>query len=129
MAPRYRPADQVKGNLALVQAIPWDTINDHAVSASGSPAVVTLPADAMAGNTIRQIFASYSAAPAAGVTIKIEDGAGNVVWQQAFPPNASMAPFTFDPAKTGTRNTATIITLDASLGLIAYLDVESYIQD
>jgi hypothetical protein len=129
MPPRYRPADQPKASLNFPQAIPWDAANDHVISAAGAAAVATLPAQADAGNTIREIFASYSGAPAAGSTCQIEDGSGNIVWKQAMPASGGWTVFVFDPAKTGTRNTATIITLSAGGGaVIAYLDVNAYIQ-
>ncbi len=100
--------------------------NDHAVSAAGGAIAVTLSADADRPNVIRQIFASYDATPAAGSTVTIEDGSGTTVWKQAITA-AGPVIFTFDPPKTGTKNTAMIITLSAGGGsILAYLDVNAY---
>ncbi len=129
MAPHYRPLEQPRASMNFPQCIPFDASVDHQVSTAGAAATVALPADALGPNCIRQIFASYSITPGAGMNLQIKDGASTVIWEQSVQ-GAGPFSFTFDPPKTGTKNTAMNIVLSADVpnSAIAYLDVNAYVQ-
>ncbi len=103
-------------------AMPFDA-TDRNTSAAGAAAVVTVTADSGRPIVISQIHAGYSAAPAAGATLKIEDGVGNTVWE--VPVGAGPYQFDLTPAKaSAAKNTALVVTLSAGGGaVVAYLNV------
>lgn len=109
--------------LQLDQAVPFSqAAPDRATGAGGAGTVVTLNADPVRPNVISQIHCSYSAAPTGGA-LQIEDGSGNVVWKQSLGGTGPYE-FNFVPARCGSVNTQTIITLAAPGGaVVGQLDV------
>lgn len=76
-------------------------------------AVITLPAAGPGRNhLITGLSFGYNATPASGCTIKIEDGAGNVVYKAPVT-DAGFESVNFYPPKICSPNTAAIITLSA----------------
>ncbi len=88
----------------------------HKPSAA-TAAVVTITAAAGRRHILRQIFASFSATPAAGATVKVEDGSGNTVWEQYVADVGRV--FDFNPPLAGRVNTAMIVTLSSGAGSVA----------
>ncbi len=107
-------------------AVPFDGASNHVDSAGGASAVLTLAANATKPYILRQIFASYSAAPAAGVYVQVQDGS-TVVFKQFL--GTTGGSFTFDPPLSGTPNTAMVITVSAGGGaVVAVLDANVYLE-
>ncbi len=120
---------QTRASLNFPQAVPFDASHDHIAVTSGATAQLTLAAVTDCPNILRQIWASYSATPAAGTYVQVEDGSGTVIWKQSVV-GAGPFQFTFDPAKAGSTNTAMSITLFGGGGtVVAYLDVNAYVQN
>lgn len=111
-------------DLSLGAPVKFDA-TDRATSAAGAAATVTIAADSEVGIVLSQIHAGYSAAPAAGSTLKVEDGAGTTVWN--IPVGAGPYEFNFVPPRVGTKNTALVVTLSAGGGaVVADLNVNAY---
>jgi hypothetical protein len=91
--------------------VPFDAANASAPSAN-TAAVVTVAADPARGTVLSQIHGSYSGAAPAGGNLKVEDGAGNTVWQVDVTAQGPFE-FTFTPPLIGGRNTALVVTLAA----------------
>lgn len=120
-----RPAG---GQLNWPLALAAFDANSKTSAGSGAAAAITFSADTLRPIVLRQIFCGYDGTPQAGATIKVEDGSGTTVWQM---PITAAGPFvfTFDPPKTGTKNTAMIITLSAGGGSVtAYLAATAYVE-
>lgn len=106
----------------LPPEIPFDA-NEFNKPSAGAAASVTVTADAGRPIVISQIHCGYDATPAAGSTLKVEDGSGNTVWQVPIPA-AGPYEFNFTPNRCGTKNTALIVTLSAGGGAVqGYLNV------
>lgn len=90
---------------------------DGVVGAGGAAAVLTIAADANSPIFIKAVIFGYSAAPTGG-SIKIEDGAGNVVFPAMPITGAGMFEITFDPPRGGSANTAMVITLASPGGAV-----------
>jgi hypothetical protein len=95
----------------LPPELAFDATMRHA-PASNTAATLTLAADASRRNILSQIHLSYSAAPAAGSTIKVEDGAGTTVYEQYIAAGGPQV-ISFSPPLAGTANTALVVTLAA----------------
>lgn len=110
---------------SLPPELPFDA-SDRAVSAAGAAVSVTFTADPLCPIVISQIHCGYDATPAAGSTLKIEDGSGTTVWQV---PVSAAGPFEFcfEPNKcSALKNTALIVTLSAGGGaVLGYLNVNA----
>ena len=104
---------QPRASRTIGVAVPFASSN-HA-SADGA-AVVTLAANTTKPIVLGQIHYSYSAAPAAGSTLKVEDGSTTVF--EVHVTAAGPGSFTFDPPLAGTKNTAMTITLSDPGGSI-----------
>jgi hypothetical protein len=89
---------------------------DVAAGASGAAAVVTYAAAPGACHIFAGATFSYDAAPQSDANLKVEDGAGNIVFQ-AYITSAGIGPFSVRPRK-GTANTAMIVTLSAGGGSV-----------
>ncbi len=130
MAPHYRPIEQARASMNFPQQVPFDATNDHVAQTGGTDAVVSLIADTNVPGgpvCIKQIFASYSAAPAAGALLTIKDGS-TVVFSQSC---VGVGPFlfNFDPPKAITNGAIMLVTLKGGGGaVVAYLDVNAYYQ-
>ena len=85
--------------------------SDVNAPAANTAAVVTYAASAGAQHVISGIAWSYSAAPTGG-NLKVEDGAGNVIFQLDVTAAGPDAVY-FRPAKKGSVNTNLIVTLAA----------------
>ena len=85
--------------------------NDVHAPASNTAAVVTYAAVTDRQHSVSGVAWSYSAAPTGG-NLKIEDGSGTTVFSIDITA-AGPGVVYFTPPKTGTRNTALIITLAA----------------
>jgi hypothetical protein len=104
----------------------WDSSTNHAAQTNAA-CVVTLPADPARGNVIEQIWCSYSAVPAAGSYLQIEDGAGTVVWKQYLVAGGPIE-FNISPPLEFSKNTATIVTLsNGGAAISGTLDVNAYL--
>jgi hypothetical protein len=104
--------------------VPWDA-SLHNAPAAATAAVVTMAADALRPNVIAGIHCSYTAVPAGGA-VQIEDGSGTVVWKQ-YLAGAGPHQFLFDPPRSFTPGTATIVTLASGGGaVVGVLDVSGY---
>lgn len=93
---------------------------------SNTAAVVTVTAAPGRRHVLRQIRGSYSAAPAAGSTLIVEDGSGNTIDKQYL---AAGGPFEFnyDPPLAGTTGAALIVTLAAGgSGISGAVQVNAY---
>lgn len=87
--------------------------NMLAKPSSNTDAVVTVDADSKVKNVLLAIYASYSANPAAGSLVKVEDGSGNIVFEQ-YISVANPPPIIFDPPlANAVANTLLKITLTA----------------
>lgn len=85
---------------------------DYATGTNAA-AVITLPAAGAGRNhLITGLSFGYNATPASGCSIKIEDGAGNVVYKAPIT-GAGFDSVNFYPPKICSSNTAAIITLSA----------------
>jgi hypothetical protein len=126
-AVRLSPIQTPRASMNFRFPIPNNGASNHGVSGAGAAVSVTLDADTNGGISLAQIFASYSAAPAAGAFVLVEDGAGGtVLFKQYMPTTAGN--FTFDPPISGTKNTAMVITLSAPGGaIVGLLDVNAFI--
>lgn len=113
-APEVNPPEKY---LSWPAAGPGFTADLQHAPAAATAAVVTLTADADSRNILGQIFWSYSAAPTGG-SIKVEDGAGSVVWGPHYITAAGIDSVTFNPPLCGTRNTALVITLASGAGAV-----------
>ena len=115
-------------DLSFPLEVPWEASSCHHAPAANTAAVVTMAADASRGNVIAGIHCSYTATPTGGA-VQIEDGAGTVVWKQ-YLAGAGPHEFTFDPPRSFSKNTATIVTLAAGgAGISGALDVNGYKVD
>jgi len=85
--------------------------SDAASPSSNTAAVITYAAAADLRHVISGIAWSYSSAPTGG-NLKIEDGSGNVIFSVDITA-AGFGQISFQPPKTGSVNTAMIITLTA----------------
>ena len=92
--------------------------NPGVVGAGGAAAVATFDADSGRRNTIKQVHWSFSAAPAAGVYVQVEDGSGTVVWKMFVAAVAGHGSYSFDRPPSGSVNTAMIVTLSAPGGAV-----------
>src|SRR5437870_10455100 len=73
-----RPMDEGVEENMPGGAIPFD-VNFRVTGGSGTAASITLTANANAGHIIHQIIVSFSASPAAGTYVRIDDGQGSPV--------------------------------------------------
>lgn len=85
---------------------------DTATAAANTAVVITYAAQTYVRHAITQIKGSYNAT-ATAPTIKVEDGAGNTVFQQDLAVAAGPFALDFTPALAGSINTALIVTLGA----------------
>lgn len=98
------------------EGMAFDTGNRHAPAAA-TAAVVTIAADAARPIFLSQIWCSYSATPTGG-SLKVENGAGTVVWGPHHIPAAGPQQFDFMPPLCGSKNTALIVTLASGAGSV-----------
>lgn len=95
---------------------------DCSLPAANTAAVVTYAASPTASHVISGVAWSYDQTPAGG-NIKVEDGAGNVIFSIDVP-TAGAGVVYFWPGKQGTINTALVVTLSAGgVGVTGKLDV------
>lgn len=106
--------------------IPVPFASSNHASADGA-AVVTLSANTTKPNVVGQVHYSYSAAPAAGSTLKIEDGATTVFEQ--YVTAAGYGCVNFDPPLAGTAGAAMTITLaDPGGSIIGKVTVNCWVE-
>lgn len=111
-------------DLNLGAPVKFDT-SDRATSGAGAAVAVTIAADVERAIVLSQIICGYSAAPAAGSTLKVEDGSGTTVFN--LPVGAGPYQIDFIPPRMGTKNTAMIVTLSAGGGaVVGDLNVNAY---
>lgn len=99
--------------------------NEYA-TATAAAVVVTFDPDNERPTILRQLMAGYGATPAAGATLQVEDGSGNVIWKMGMV-TAVPQTFTFDPPLAGTKGTTMIVTLSSGAGaVVGYLFANAY---
>jgi hypothetical protein len=101
---------------------------DVSTPAAEAAAVITYAAPgALKSNVLAAIYWSYSAAPTGG-NIKVEDGAGNTIFNLDIT-SAGPGFLPFNPPKKGTYNAAMIITLAAGgSGVTGKLSLSHWVQ-
>ncbi len=90
---------------------------NNSAPVAATAAVVTLAADPIRPNVVKQIFYSYGATPSGGA-LQIEDGSGTIVWGPMPIGVAGLGTVNFDPPLAGTVNTALIVTLASGAGSV-----------
>lgn len=115
--------DSAEVSRSLPPEVPFDAA-DRAVSGAGAAVSVTVTADGARPIVLSQIHCGYDATPAAGSTVKVEDGSGNTVFQAPVPAGG-MVQFDFTPNKcSAVKGTALIVTLSAGGGaVLGYLNL------
>lgn len=87
---------------------------DVAAPAANTAAVLNYAADAVKKHCLGGLCWSLDGAPAAGTTLKVEDGSGNVVFGPHAITQSGPGVVYFLPPKVGSLNTAMIATLSAA---------------
>lgn len=109
-------------DLAVERPIPFSA-DAFVESAAGGAAAMTITADASRPIVLERVICSYSAAPAAGTTVTVQDGATTVFKQST----VGAGPFEFPIFQHGTKNQNLTVTLSAGGGaVVAYLNVKAY---
>ena len=104
------------------------TTSDTAMAAANTAVVLTYAAVSGRLNAIGQLIVSYSGTPTGG-NVKVEDGAGNTVFQvDIVAGGPTIIPLDDDPI-LGSANTALIITLAAGgAGIVGKVNASHWLN-
>ena len=95
---------------------------------AGAASAIVIPANATRPNVLSQIIASLSAAPAAAVSVIVQDGSTEI--HRFYLPAAAIPPavVTFDPPIAGTAGNSMTVTIAAPGGaVVAALNLNAYV--